>query len=50
VVIIIVVIILSPGDEPARQPKTNSSPTLQLDDQSTSRKPLPTSVPVRTSR
>ncbi|WP_112262743.1 serine/threonine-protein kinase [Lentzea terrae] len=50
VVIIIVVIILSPGDEPARQPKTNSSPTLQLDDQSTSKKPLPTSVPVRTSR
>ncbi|GAA3651277.1 hypothetical protein GCM10022267_41960 [Lentzea roselyniae] len=50
VVIVIVVIILSPGDEPARQPKTNSSPTLQLDDESTSKKPLPTSVPVRTSR
>lgn len=50
VVIIIVVIILSPGDEPARQPKTNSSPTLQLGDESTSKKPLPTSVPVRTSR
>ncbi|MET8756243.1 protein kinase [Lentzea sp. NPDC004782] len=50
VVIVIVVIILSPRDEPARQPKTNSSPTLQLDDQSTSKKPLPTSVPVRTSR
>jgi serine/threonine-protein kinase len=50
VVIIIVVIVLSPRDEPARQPKTNSSPTLQLDDGSTSKKPLPTSVPVRTSR
>ena len=50
VVIIIVVIILSPGDEPARQPKTNSSPTLQLGDESSSKKPLPTSVPVRTSR
>ncbi|GAB2872766.1 serine/threonine-protein kinase [Lentzea nigeriaca] len=49
-VIIIVVIILSPKDEPARQPKTNSSPTLQLGDESTSKKPLPTSVPVRTSR
>jgi serine/threonine-protein kinase len=50
VVIIIVVIILSPGDEPARQPKTNSSPTLNIGDEPTSKKPLPTSVPVRTSR
>ncbi|WP_045311502.1 serine/threonine-protein kinase [Lentzea aerocolonigenes] len=50
IVIIIVVIILSPGDEPARQPKTNSSPTLNIEDGSTSKKPLPTSVPVRTSR
>ncbi len=51
VVIVIVVIILSPGDEPARQPKTNSSPTLNIGDEGpTSRKPLPTSVPVRTSR
>lgn len=51
VLIIIVVIVLSPGDEPARQPKTNSSPTLNIGDEgSTSRKPLPTSVPVRTSR
>lgn len=50
VVIIVVVLILTPRDEPARQPKTNSSPTLQLDDESTSKKPLPTSVPVRTSR
>lgn len=50
VVIVIVVIILSPGDEPARQPKTNSSPTLNIEDGSTSQKPLPTSVPVRTSR
>ncbi|SDG99435.1 serine/threonine protein kinase [Lentzea fradiae] len=50
VVIVIVVIILSPGDEPARQPKTNSSPTLNIgDDETTSRKPLPTSVPVRTT-
>ncbi|SEQ25909.1 serine/threonine protein kinase [Lentzea xinjiangensis] len=48
--IIVVVIILSPGDEPARQPKTNSSPTLNIGDEPTSRKPLPTSVPVRTSR
>lgn len=50
VVIIIVVIILTPRDEPARQPKTNSSPTLNLEDGSSSKKPLPTSVPVRTSR
>ncbi len=50
VAIIVVVLILTPRDEPARQPKTNSSPTLQLDDESTSKKPLPTSVPVRTSR
>ncbi|MFS8099959.1 serine/threonine protein kinase [Lentzea alba] len=50
VVIVILVIILSPGDEPARQPKTNSSPTLNIGDEPTSRKPLPTSVPVRTSR
>lgn len=50
VVIIIVVIILTPRDEPARQPKTNSSPTLNLEDGSASKKPLPTSVPVRTSR
>lgn len=50
VVIVIVVIILSPGDEPARQPKTNSSPTLNIgDEETTSRKPLPTSVPVRTT-
>ncbi|MCP2247893.1 serine/threonine-protein kinase [Lentzea rhizosphaerae] len=50
VVIIIVVLILTPRDEPARQPKTNSSPTLNLEDGSASKKPLPTSVPVRTSR
>ena len=37
VVIIIVVIILSPGDEPARQPKTNSSPTLNIGDDPTSK-------------
>ncbi|MGZ3141103.1 serine/threonine-protein kinase [Lentzea chajnantorensis] len=49
VAIVIVVIILSPGDEPARQPKTNSSPTLNVGDDPTSRKPLPTSVPVRTT-
>jgi len=47
---VVVVLVLTPRDEPARQPKTNSSPTLQLDDESTSKKPLPTSVPVRTSR
>ncbi len=50
VAIVIVVIILSPGDEPARQPKTNSSPSLNVGEDPTSRKPLPTSVPVRTSR
>ncbi|MGW6447772.1 serine/threonine-protein kinase [Lentzea sp. NPDC055074] len=50
VVIIVLVVILSPGDEPARQPKTNSSPTLNIGDEPTSKKPLPTSVPVRTSR
>jgi serine/threonine protein kinase len=50
VVIIIVVVILSPRDEPARQPKTSSSPTLNIGDEPTSKKPLPTSVPVRTSR
>jgi hypothetical protein len=50
VVIVVLVVILSPGDEPARQPKTNSSPTLNIGDEPTSRKPLPTSVPVRTSR
>ncbi|USX49610.1 serine/threonine-protein kinase [Lentzea sp. HUAS12] len=49
VVIIIVVVILSPGDEPARQPKTSSAPSLNIGDEPTSRKPLPTSVPVRTS-
>jgi len=50
VVIVILVVILSPRDEPARQPKTNSSPTLNIGDDSASRKPLPTSVSVRTSR
>jgi serine/threonine-protein kinase len=50
VVIIIVVVILSPGDEPARQPKTSSAPSLNIGDETTSNKPLPTSVPVRTSR
>jgi serine/threonine protein kinase len=50
VVIIIVVVILSPGDEPARQPKTSSAPSLDIGDEPTSNKPLPTSVPVRTSR
>ncbi|MFD4673489.1 serine/threonine-protein kinase [Lentzea sp. NPDC058450] len=50
VVIIIVVVILSPGDEPARQPKTSSAPSLHIGDDPTSNKPLPTSVPVRTSR
>jgi negative regulator of sigma E activity len=50
VVIIIVVVILSPGDEPARQPKTSSAPSLHIGDETTSNKPLPTSVPVRTSR
>ncbi|MFD4641448.1 serine/threonine-protein kinase [Lentzea sp. NPDC058436] len=49
VVIIIIVVILSPGDEPARQPKTSSAPSLNIGDEPTSRKPLPTSVPVRTS-
>ncbi|SMD22654.1 serine/threonine-protein kinase [Lentzea albidocapillata] len=50
VVIIIVVVILSPGDEPARQPKTSSAPSLNIGEETTSKKPLPTSVPVRTSR
>ena len=50
VAIIIAVVIMTPGDEPARQPKTNSSPTLNIGDDPTSKKPLPTSVPVRTSR
>ncbi|SDN02724.1 serine/threonine protein kinase [Lentzea albidocapillata subsp. violacea] len=50
VVIIIVVVILSPGDEPARQPKKSSAPSLNIGDETTSKKPLPTSVPVRTSR
>lgn len=49
-VIIVVVVILSPGDEPARQPKTSSAPSLNIGDEPTSNKPLPTSVPVRTSR
>lgn len=51
VVIIILVLILTPRDEPARQPKTNSAPTLNIgEDASTSKKPLPTSVAVRTNR
>jgi serine/threonine protein kinase len=51
VVIIIVVIILSPGDEPARGPGSEpSGPSLQVGDNSGSKKPLPTSVSVRPSR
>ncbi|GLZ32781.1 hypothetical protein Lesp02_49690 [Lentzea sp. NBRC 105346] len=52
VLIIIVVIILSPGDEPARGPgsSSSSSPSLHVGDNTSSKKPLPTSVSVRPSR
>jgi hypothetical protein len=51
-IVVILVIILSPSDEPPSAPGTTSTKqSIQVGDQPTgSSKPLPTSVPVRTSR
>ncbi|ONI81736.1 serine/threonine protein kinase [Saccharothrix sp. ALI-22-I] len=50
VLIVILVVILTPKDEPPRQPgSTGTSQSIEVGG-TTSSKPLPTSVPVRTSR
>ncbi|CAL9649067.1 Serine_threonine-protein kinase PknD [Actinosynnema sp. ALI-1.44] len=51
IAIVIVVLILTPKDEPPRPPQsTSSGQSIDVGGTTTSAKPLPTSVPVKTSR